>query len=70
MFSFYILMSFTDGPVYFIQYWADKNIDDEIEDAIVNFQGEDDLEYEDFVKDIMYSFALDWHYVPLRVFNI
>ena len=63
-------MSFTDGPVYLLKYWADKNIDDEIEDAIVNFQGEDDLEYEEFIKEIMNSFTLDWQYVPLRVFNI
>lgn len=60
-----------DEARYLVRYKSDKDIGDEIEDAIMSYAdsiGEEncDDEYEDVVKDIMDSFNVEWEFVPCR----
>ena len=58
-----------DESRYLVRYWTDRNIGDEIEDAITNLDF-DDVEYEDVVHDIMDSFNVSWEIVPCRKYVI
>lgn len=60
--EYFIKFNFEEGPEYFIKYKAEKSLSVEIEDAIVNFQEEDDLKYEEFIKEVMDSFNVEWDF--------
>ena len=51
---------------YLVKYKTDKEIGDEIEDAISAYEDNDDAEYQDVVRDIMNSFGVEWEFVPCR----
>ena len=58
--EYFIKLSFEEGPEYFVRYKAEKNLVDEIEDAITNFDDLDLLDFELFIKKIMDSFNVEW----------
>ena len=62
----FIRFDFTQDAIL-VAYKSDKNLNDEIEDAIYSFYyqiGDDeDIEYEEAVKDIMDSFNIEWEIV-------
>lgn len=59
-----IQFDFEDGDVITVVYNADRNMDNEIEDAVSSYleSNEDNFEYEDLVNDVMNSFdeIKDW----------
>lgn len=59
-----------DEARYLVKYTSDKEIGDEIEDAISSYDMTDDTEYEEMVADIMNSFNVKWEIVPYRKYWI
>ena len=56
-----------DEDRYLVKYKSNKDIGDQIEDAISSWaDAGDDSEYKDVVKDIMDSFKVEWEFVPVR----
>ena len=55
-----------DEARYLVRYKSDKDIGDEIEDAISAHVDDLDLEYEDFVDDVMTLMGVEWEFVPCR----
>lgn len=61
-----------DFSKFLVKYKSDKDLGNEIEDAIQNHPDLDneDVEYEDLVKDVMNSFEVEWEIIPCRSFVI
>lgn len=66
-----------DEARYLVKYKSDKDIGDQIEDAIssltddgaldkVHTTSDELLDYEKFVHSVMDSFNVEWEFVPVR----
>ena len=55
-----------EGKRFLVAYKSDKDLSDELEDAIFSFyyqNCDDDLDYQDIVNDIMSSFNVEWQFI-------